>query len=76
MSALALDSADLCRMLGQVSAALGAHSEEIRELDAKVGDGDLGITVDLIGKALLEFAGSTSETDVGRLLMQCGVAVQ
>jgi dihydroxyacetone kinase-like protein len=75
MSALGLDSTDLCRMLGQVAAALVAHSEEIRELDAKVGDGDLGVTVDLIGKALLEFAASTSETDVGRLLMQCGMAV-
>jgi dihydroxyacetone kinase-like protein len=75
MSALALDSADLCRLLSQVAAALGAHSDEIRELDAKVGDGDLGITVDLIGKALVAFAGSTNETDVGNLLLQCGMAI-
>ena len=62
-------------MLRQVAAGLAAHSEEIRELDAKVGDGDLGITVGLIAKALIEFAESTSEADVGRLLMQCGLAV-
>ena len=76
MSPLGLDCADLCRMLGHVAAALEAHSEEIRELDARVGDGDLGVTVNLIGKTLLVFSESTNETDVGRLLMQCGMAVK
>jgi dihydroxyacetone kinase-like protein len=75
MSPLALESTDLCRVLGQIAAGLAAHSEEIRELDAKVGDGDLGITVGLIAKALTGFAETTSEVDIGRLLMHCGIAV-
>jgi dihydroxyacetone kinase-like protein len=75
VKALALDSKGLRGLLLEVAAALTQHSEEIRELDATVGDGDLGITVELMAKALVEFADSSVETDIGRLLMQCGMAV-
>jgi dihydroxyacetone kinase-like protein len=75
MKDLALDSTALRGLLLAVAPALAGHSEEIRELDARVGDGDLGVTVELMAKALVEFAESSSETDVGRLLAQCGMAV-
>jgi dihydroxyacetone kinase-like protein len=75
MKALELDSEALRGLLLAVAADLTRHSEEIRELDAKVGDGDLGVTVELMSKALIEFAESSPETDIGRLLMQCGMAV-
>jgi dihydroxyacetone kinase-like protein len=75
MSALAFDSADVRRMLSQAAAGLTAHSDEIRDLDARVGDGDLGITVGLIARALVDISASTEATDIGRLLMQCGAAV-
>jgi dihydroxyacetone kinase-like protein len=75
VKALALDHKALLGLLGAMAAGLAGHSEEIRELDAKVGDGDLGVTVGLMAKALIEFAESSRETDVGRLLAQCGMAV-
>jgi len=75
MSAVAFDSPALKRLLRDMGVTLQAHSEEIRELDAKVGDGDLGITVGLMGNALAEFAETADEADVGKLLMQCGLAV-
>ena len=70
-----LDSRAIRALLRAVAAALHAHVDEIRELDAQIGDGDLGITVDLMAKALVEFADATEETDIGRLFMQCGLAV-
>ncbi len=75
VSALLLDADALRGLLKKVAKSLERHSEELRELDAKVGDGDLGVTVQLMAKALVEFAASEAETDIGRLLMQCGMAV-
>ena len=75
MKNLSLDNTALAGLLRAVAAGLEGHTEEIRELDARVGDGDLGVTVGLMAQALREFAGSNQETDIGRLLMQCGMAV-
>jgi dihydroxyacetone kinase-like protein len=75
MKGIMLESEALRGLLLAVAAELAQHSEEIRELDARVGDGDLGITVELMAKALVEFAESSRETDIGRLLMQCGMAI-
>lgn len=75
MKSISLDSTTLNGLLGAVAAELESHTEEIRELDARVGDGDLGVTVGLMAQALREFAASNQETDIGRLLMQCGIAV-
>jgi len=36
---------DICALLVRALEALPAHTEELRELDAALGDGDLGITV-------------------------------
>ena len=75
MKNLSLDNTALAGLLRAVAAGLEGHTEEIRELDARVGDGDLGVTVGLMAQALRDFAGSNQETDIGRLLMQCGLAV-
>ena len=75
MKNLSLDTKALAGLLRAVAAGLEGHAEEIRELDARVGDGDLGVTVGLMAQALRDFAGSNQETDIGRLLMQCGLAV-
>lgn len=40
-----MNGAELTRLLDRVLARLGGHSEELRELDAALGDGDLGVTV-------------------------------
>jgi len=75
MNPVALDGDAVRGLLRKVAAGLVQHREEIGGLDAKVGDGDLGITVELMAKALFRFAESTEETDLGRLLAQCGMAV-
>jgi dihydroxyacetone kinase-like protein len=75
MNSVVLDSNAICGLLLKVASALARHSEEIRELDARVGDGDLGITAELMARALVGFAELTEETDVGRLLTQCGMVV-
>jgi len=49
------------------------HSEELRQLDAVIGDGDLGVTVELGSKALLEYLASPVEDDIGQLLAKCGL---
>jgi dihydroxyacetone kinase-like protein len=75
MSDLALDSGALRELLRKMATALTEHIEEIRLLDATIGDGDLGVTAGLMSKAMIEFADSSQEADVGRLLMQCGIAI-
>lgn len=70
-----VDSRGICRALEKVAAALEAHSEEVGELDAKVGDGDLGVTLNLAAGAIGTLAGITEETDVGKLLAQCGLVI-
>ncbi len=49
------------------------NSDALRELDAALGDGDLGVTVALGGKALREAVEDTDSEDIGRLLINCGV---
>lgn len=74
-SDLTLDSGALCGLLHRAADALAEHIEEVRVLDAAIGDGDLGVTAELMSKAMVEFAASNEETDIGRLLMQCGMAI-
>lgn len=75
MSDLTLDSDALRDILRRMATTLSAHCEEVRLLDAAIGDGDLGVTTALMAQAMKGFADSTKETDVGRLLGQCGLAV-
>lgn len=75
MDDFSLDSAALCEVLRRMATSLPAHSEEVRLLDAAIGDGDLGVTAELMSQAMRELADSTEETDTGKLLAQCGMAV-
>ena len=75
MSPLTIDAAGMAVILKNLASDMKEHCEELWELDAKVGDGDLGVTVELISKALSEYLVSTEEEDVGKLLMQCGMSI-
>ncbi len=75
MSEKSLDTARMITILYQVAADLKSHSEELRQLDAKLGDGDLGVTIELGSKAMSEYLQNTSETDIGKLLAQCGMHI-
>jgi dihydroxyacetone kinase-like protein len=49
------------------------HVKEIRDLDAEIGDGDLGITVQKGFKAVEEFLSASGDEDLSALLRQVGV---
>jgi phosphoenolpyruvate---glycerone phosphotransferase subunit DhaL len=75
MSDLQIDAARLISILQNVAFDLKSHAEDLRELDAKLGDGDLGVTVGLASQAIADYLANTRETDIGKLLAQCGLNV-
>ncbi|UCD08454.1 MAG: dihydroxyacetone kinase subunit L [Dehalococcoidales bacterium] len=75
MSDIRLDIDTMKSVLQSVAADLKSHSEELRQLDARVGDGDLGVTIELASQAMAEYLASSDETDIGKLLAQCGMNI-
>ncbi|MFC1971224.1 dihydroxyacetone kinase subunit L [Chloroflexota bacterium] len=59
--------------LKEMAAEMGNHNEELRQLDATIGDGDMGITAELDSKAIAEYLANTTEDDIGKLLTKCGM---
>ena len=70
-----LGATDISSVLVLLADDLEARSEELRQLDATIGDGDLGITIQLGSQAMRQFLGSSTETDVGQLLARCGMSI-
>ena len=68
-----LTAINLVSILKEVAADLESHSEELRQLDAIIGDGDLGVTVELGSKALRKYLASPDEDTIGQLLAKCGM---
>jgi dihydroxyacetone kinase len=62
-------------VLQTVAVDLKSRSEELRQLDAKIGDGDLGVTIELTSQAMSDYLNSSAETDIGKLLSQCGMNI-
>jgi phosphoenolpyruvate---glycerone phosphotransferase subunit DhaL len=75
MTQASLNSKNLISVLQRAAADLSRHIEELRALDAIIGDGDLGVTVDLISKALQEYLASPETEDIGKLLTGCGMRI-
>ena len=75
MSAISLEIDSVKSVLRSVATDLKSHSEELRQLDAKVGDGDLGVTIELASQAMTDYLVSSAETDIGKLLAQCGMNI-
>jgi len=75
MSEFSIDTAGIIAILREVASDLKSHTDELRELDAKVGDGDLGVTMELSSQAMVDYLESSSETDIGKLLAQCGMNI-
>ncbi|MGB2814348.1 MAG: DAK2 domain-containing protein, partial [Dehalococcoidales bacterium] len=68
-----LTTTDMVSILKETAADFEGHSEELRQLDAVIGDGDLGVTIELGSKALREYLASPGEDDIGQLLAKCGL---
>jgi dihydroxyacetone kinase-like protein len=70
-----IDTATLITILKETAAGWSRHSEEIGQLDAIVGDGDMGVTVELGSKAMIDYLANPAEEDIGKLLMKCGMQI-
>jgi dihydroxyacetone kinase-like protein len=64
---------DVVSILAEVAADMKGHVDELRELDALIGDGDLGVTIGLGADAMASYLAAPDETDVGKMLAKCGM---
>ncbi len=65
---------DVIAALLKMADDLTAQADELRELDAAIGDGDLGLTVTIGFTAVREILPSLAESDIGAILMKSGMA--
>lgn len=70
-----INTATLIVILKETAAGWRRHSDELRQLDAIVGDGDMGVTVKLGSTAMVDYLANPGEEDIGKLLMKCGMQV-
>ena len=69
-----LSVAELIELLEKMCLDMEASQEKLRELDAAVGDGDLGVTVNLGFKAIREEISQLKDEDVGTIFTKSGIA--
>ena len=70
-----INTAILADILKDTATGWSRHSDELRRLDSIAGDGDLGVTVELGGKAMTDYLANPGEEDIGKLLMKCGMQI-
>jgi phosphoenolpyruvate---glycerone phosphotransferase subunit DhaL len=75
MTDLKLNRADLTSVLIEVAGDMKGHVDQLRDLDAVLGDGDLGVTVAMGSDALIAYLAAPDETDIGKMLVKCGLNV-
>lgn len=61
----------LKNMISEISKNIIDNKDYLIELDQKIGDGDLGITMSTGFKAMTSYLESTEEKDLGTLFMSC-----
>lgn len=67
-----MNGTELTSLLDRVLARLGGHSEELRELDAALGDGDLGVTVSNGAVAVRKRLASLGDTTPAKVIKTAG----
>jgi phosphoenolpyruvate---glycerone phosphotransferase subunit DhaL len=70
-----VNSATLIGILKETATGWSRHSDEVGQLDAIIGDGDMGVTVELGSKAMTDYLSNPAEEDIGKLLMKCGMQI-
>lgn len=68
-----LTSADLIAFLKMLSEEMPEHRDELRELDAQIGDGDLGITISIGMKAIRDGLADLEGEEPGTVLAKSGM---
>lgn len=66
-----MNKQELCNIVGCISQSMTANKDYLIELDAKFGDGDLGISMSSGFLAVYEFLQEVEEADLGYVLMKC-----
>ena len=69
-----LSAPDIISLLQHAARGLSQSHERVGELDALTGDGDLGVTAELVSKAIDQCT-TSSEANIGELLMNCGAEI-
>lgn len=72
---ITLDFTGLVAVLQATTVDMKSHTDKLREIDAVVGDGDLGVTVRLGADALNTYLAAPGETDIGKVLAECGMTI-
>jgi dihydroxyacetone kinase-like protein len=75
MTGIQLNNADLASALIKVAGDMKRHISQLRDLDAAMGDGDLGVTVGMGSDAMIAYLSAPDETDIGKMLVKCGMNV-
>jgi len=71
----AINTETLIAILKDSATGWSDHSDELQQLDAIIGDGDMGVTASIGSKAMAEYLANPGEEDMGRLLMKCGMQI-
>jgi len=71
MSSLSKD--DIINILQNLKQLFNDNRDYLVELDARMGDGDLGLTMSKAFTAVYDELRDTTETDIGKLLMKAGM---
>ncbi len=70
-----ISRAELLTLFEGVRETMEAKRDELIELDAAMGDGDLGLTMARAFVTADEFVKSSGEEDLGKLIMQAGMSI-
>jgi dihydroxyacetone kinase-like protein len=65
----------MASILIKVAGDMKGHVDPLRDLDAVMGDGDLGVTIGMGSDAMIAYLASPDETDIGKMLAKCGMNV-
>jgi len=68
-----LTAADVIAFLTMLSEEMPKHKDELRELDAQIGDGDLGITISIGMKAIRDGLPDLEDEEPGTILAKGGM---
>ena len=75
MTGIRFNRSDLTSVLIKVASDMNGHVDQLRDLDAVMGDGDLGVTIGMGSDAMIAYLAAQDETDIGKMLVKCGMNV-
>lgn len=70
-----IDAPKVVEFINTASAIMTQNKEHLIELDAALGDGDLGLTMSTGFQRAMEAANSSTETDIGKLFFLIGSTI-